>query len=567
MNLLQNPNKRRWYIVATIFVAIICNYLDRQLLSILKPEILTHFGIEDLQYAWIVNVFLICYAIMYPISGILVDRFGSKKVMLGGIVAWSLACIGGGLSTNVVEFTICRGILGLAEPTIFAGQLVAVTLWFEKRQRATANSLCTVGGSLGAVIAPLVIAWLMRWFSNWQEVFLVAGVAGLVIAGLWMVVYRTPSQEILDRTVNVDRMTSSGEEQKSFTLGGLFRTRTLWGAFLIRLISDPVWYFCCFWLPGYLRGMGQVAKEERAAVGKAVNEVRGAVEAALEERKRALATKELEAAIDAAAVDVTLPGRGQQVGTRHLINAITDQISEIFLGLGYTVAQGPEVETDYYNFEALNAPADHPSRSMQDTFYVVDRSGEESAVRGESKVLLRTQTSGVQVHVMEQQEPPIYIIAPGKVYRRDVADPSHLPQFTQIEGLVVDKGITFGDLKGTLDYFCKQMFGPDRKTRFRAHYFPFTEPSAEADVSCGVCGGTGHLHDGERCRMCKGTGWLEILGCGMVDPNVLSMSGIDPEEYSGFAFGVGVERVACLKYNVPDLRMLLEGDMRFLRQF
>lgn len=320
-------------------------------------------------------------------------------------------------------------------------------------------------------------------------------------------------------------------------------------------------------LTGYLRSMGQVAKEERAAVGKTVNEVRNVVEGALEDRKRALEAQELEAAISAAAVDVTLPGRSQQVGTRHLINRITDEISEIFLGLGYTVAQGPEVETDYYNFEALNAPADHPSRSMQDTFYVVDRSGEASAVRGESKVLLRTQTSGVQVHVMEQQKPPIYIIAPGKVYRRDVADPSHLPQFTQVEGLVVDKGITFGDLKGTLDYFCKQMFGPDRKTRFRAHYFPFTEPSAEADVSCGVCGGTGHLHDGERCRMCKGTGWLEILGCGMVDPNVLSMSGVDPEQYSGFAFGVGVERVACLKYNVPDLRMLLEGDMRFLRQF
>ena len=320
-------------------------------------------------------------------------------------------------------------------------------------------------------------------------------------------------------------------------------------------------------LTGYLRSMGQVAKEERAAVGKTVNEVRNVVEAALEDRKRALEAQELEAAISAAAVDVTLPGRSQQVGTRHLINRITDEISEIFLGLCYTVAQGHEVETDYYNFEALNAPADHPSRSMQDTFYVVDRSGEASAVRGESKVLLRTQTSGVQVHVMEQQKPPIYIIAPGKVYRRDVADPSHLPQFTQVEGLVVDKGITFGDLKGTLDYFCKQMFGPDRKTRFRAHYFPFTEPSAEADVSCGVCGGTGHLHDGERCRMCKGTGWLEILGCGMVDPNVLSMSGVDPEQYSGFAFGVGVERVACLKYNVPDLRMLLEGDMRFLRQF
>ena len=228
MNLLKDPNKRKWVIVATMFIAIICNYLDRQLLSILKPEILEHFGIGDMQYAWIVNVFLICYALMYPVSGILVDRFGPKRVMLAGIAVWSLACIGGGLAQTVWQFAVCRGILGLAEPTVFAGQLVAVTLWFEKRQRATANSLCTVGGSLGAVIA-----------------------------GLWMVVYRTPSQEILDRTVNVDRMTSSGEEQKSFTLGGLFRTRTLWGAFLIRLISDPVWYFCCFWLPGYLRGMGE----------------------------------------------------------------------------------------------------------------------------------------------------------------------------------------------------------------------------------------------------------------------------------------------------------------------
>ena len=319
-------------------------------------------------------------------------------------------------------------------------------------------------------------------------------------------------------------------------------------------------------LTGYLRSMGQVPKEERAAVGKAVNEARVAVEEALAERKAVLDAAELEAAIDAAAVDVTLPGRAQQMGTRHLINGMIDEISEIFLGLGYTVAEGPEVETDYYNFTALNAPADHPSRSMQDTFYVVDRSvdadGEAAGthVRGESDVLLRTQTSGVQVHVMEDQELPIYVISPGKVYRRDVADPTHLPQFHQIEGLVIDEGITFGDLKGTLDYVCKKIFGPDRKTRFRAHYFPFTEPSAEADVSCGVCGGEG-------CRVCKGTGWIEILGCGMVDPNVLAMSGIDPEKYSGFAFGFGVERVACLKYNVPDLRMLLEGDMRFLRQF
>ncbi|WP_165171798.1 phenylalanine--tRNA ligase subunit alpha [Adlercreutzia sp. ZJ242] len=313
-------------------------------------------------------------------------------------------------------------------------------------------------------------------------------------------------------------------------------------------------------LTGYLRSMGSVPKEERAAVGKAVNEARVAVEEALGARKAALDAAELEAAIDAAAVDVTLPGRAQQMGTRHLINGIIDELSEIFLGLGYSVAKGPEVETDYYNFTALNAPADHPSRSMQDTFYVHDLSGDTSRVRGESDVLLRTQTSGVQVHVMEDQELPIYIVAPGKVYRRDVADPSHLPQFHQIEGLVVDKGITFGDLKGTLDYVCKQVFGPDRKTRFRAHYFPFTEPSAEVDVSCGIC-------HGEGCRMCKGTGWLEILGCGMVDPNVLEMSGIDPEAYSGFAFGMGVERIACLKYNVPDLRMLLEGDMRFLRQF
>ncbi len=313
-------------------------------------------------------------------------------------------------------------------------------------------------------------------------------------------------------------------------------------------------------LTGYLRSMGQVPKEERAALGKTLNEVRSSIEDALAARKSELAAAELTAKMDASAVDVTLPGRAQQLGTRHLISRITDEIAEIFLGIGYTVAQGPEVETDYYNFEALNAPADHPSRGLADTFYVRDRSGDVAHVRGESEVLLRTQTSGVQVHVMEQQDPPIYIIAPGKVYRRDVADPSHLPQFTQVEGLVVDKGITFGDLKGTLDFFCRQMFGEDRKTRFRAHYFPFTEPSAEVDVSCGIC-------HGEGCRFCKGTGWLEILGCGMVDPNVFGHTGIDSEVYSGFAFGMGVERIACLKYNVPDLRMLLEGDMRFLRQF
>ncbi|WP_455163624.1 phenylalanine--tRNA ligase subunit alpha [Slackia exigua] len=313
-------------------------------------------------------------------------------------------------------------------------------------------------------------------------------------------------------------------------------------------------------LTGYLRSMGQVPKEERAAVGKAVNEVRVAVEQALEAGKASLEQAELSARMSAAAVDVTLPGRAQQIGSRHLITSIIEEVSEIFLGMGYSVVTGPEAETDYYNFEALNAPADHPSRGMQDTFYLVDRSGDVSRVRGESDVLLRSQTSGVQVHTMEDRKPPIYVIAPGKVYRRDVADPSHLPQFHQIEGLVVDEGITFGDLKGTLDYLCKQIFGEDRRTRFRAHYFPFTEPSAEVDVSCGIC-------HGEGCRFCKHTGWIEALGCGMVDPNVYGFVGIDSEKYSGFAFGIGVERIAALKYNVPDLRMLLDGDMRFLRQF
>ena len=312
-------------------------------------------------------------------------------------------------------------------------------------------------------------------------------------------------------------------------------------------------------LTSILRGMRDLPKEERPLVGKMSNEVRDAIEAALEEKKRELSAAELEARMQAGAIDITLPGRSHPIGSQHLITHIIDEVSDIFAGIGYEIEGGREIETDWYNFTALNAPKDHPSRSMQDTFYVVDRSGDVSNVRGESDVLLRTQTSGTQVHTMEQQ-PPIYMISPGKVYRRDVADPSHLPQFHQIEGLVVDKGITFGDLKGTLDYFVKAFFGEERKTRLRAHFFPFTEPSAEADVSCGICGGEG-------CRFCKHTGWVEILGCGMVDPNVFEMSGIDPEVYTGFAFGMGVERLACLKYDVPDLRMLLEGDMRFLRQF
>lgn len=255
-NLIKNVKTHRWIIVATIFVAIVCNYLDRQLLSILKPEILAHYDITNLEYAWIVNIFLICYAVMYPMAGMLVDRFGPKRVMFCGIAIWSLACVGGGLAPNAVVFALCRGILGLAEPTIFAGQLVAVTLWFEKRQRATANSLCTIGGSLGAVIAPVAIAWLMRLLSYWQYVFILSGVIGLVVALLWQFIYKTPSDEVMRDTLSDDL---PAEGAQAFSFRTLFKTKTLWGGLLIRLISDPVWYFCCFWLPGFLRSMG--AKE------------------------------------------------------------------------------------------------------------------------------------------------------------------------------------------------------------------------------------------------------------------------------------------------------------------
>jgi len=313
-------------------------------------------------------------------------------------------------------------------------------------------------------------------------------------------------------------------------------------------------------LTGVLRGLGALSPEERPAVGKTANEVREALEEALEQRKTELSAVALEARISAGAVDVTLPGRSHPYGSRHLISRLTSEIVDIFLGLGYTIAEGPEVELEYYNFTALNHPPQHPARAATDTFYVRDLSGDEFDGPEPSGVLLRTHTSPVQVRTLEKVEPPVYVLAPGKVYRRDVADPSHLPQFTQVEGLVVDEGITFADLKGTLDHFVREVFGPDRKTRFRPHFFPFTEPSAEVDVSCGICTGAG-------CRFCKNTGWLEILGCGMVDPNVFGHVGIDSERYTGFAFGLGVERIAALKYNVPDLRMLVEGDMRFLRQF
>lgn len=315
-------------------------------------------------------------------------------------------------------------------------------------------------------------------------------------------------------------------------------------------------------LTAIMRSMGRLPKEERPAMGQLANTVRANVEAAIGQRREQLAKAALEARISAEAADVTLPGRRLSHGTEHLISQIREEIEDIFVGLGYTVEDGPFVETTYYNFTALNAPEDHPSRSAQDTFYVVDNAskGKESHALGESDVLLRTQTSGVQVHVMEEKRPPIYMICPGTVFRPDTADANHLPQFTQVEGLVVDEGITFGDLKGTLDHLCREIFGQGRATRYRPHFFPFTEPSCEVDVSCGVCGGVG-------CRFCKNTGWLEILGCGMVDPNVFGYVGIDSERYSGFAFGIGVERVAALRYDLPDLRMLMTGDMRFLGQF
>ena len=308
--------------------------------------------------------------------------------------------------------------------------------------------------------------------------------------------------------------------------------------------------------------MGKLDPEERPIMGKMANDVRTQVVAAIEKRKIEITKEVLQSRFAAESTDVTLPGRVKPLGTEHLISQIREEIEDIFCGMGYTVEDGPFVETTYYNFTALNAPEDHPSRSSKDTFYVVDNApeGKEQHVLGESDVLLRTQTSGVQVHVMENRKPPIYMICPGTVFRPDTADANHLPQFTQVEGLVVDEGITFGDLKGTLDYFTREIFGKDRATRYRPHFFPFTEPSCEVDVSCGVCGGKG-------CRFCKGTGWLEILGCGMVDPNVFRYCGIDPEKYTGFAFGIGVERVAALRYDLPDLRMLMTGDKRFLSQF
>ena len=300
-------------------------------------------------------------------------------------------------------------------------------------------------------------------------------------------------------------------------------------------------------LTGLLKGLGQLDPEERPKAGALINEAKTALQEALQNRKSALENEQLEAALAAEKLDVTLPGRAPEQGGLHPVTQAMLRIEEIFVGAGYDVVQGPEIENDYYNFEALNIPAHHPARAMHDTFYFADGT------------LLRTHTSPSQVHTMEAQQPPIRMICPGRVYRRD-SDITHSPMFHQVEGLVVDKGISFADLKGTVTQFIQRFFEKDLDVRFRPSYFPFTEPSAEVDVQCVHCGGSG-------CRVCSRTGWLEVMGCGLVHPNVLRMSNIDPDEYSAFAFGFGGDRLAMLLYEVDDLRLFFDNDVNFLRQF
>ena len=301
-------------------------------------------------------------------------------------------------------------------------------------------------------------------------------------------------------------------------------------------------------LTAILKGMGKLSAEERPEMGKIANEVREAIETAISETREEIKKIELEKRLAEEVIDVTMPGKTFKVGKRHPITQIIDEVTEIFMGIGFSVAEGPEVETVENNFDALNAPKNHPSRDMSDTFYFND------------ELLLRTQTSPVQVRTMRSQELPIKIISPGRCFRNDSLDATHSPMFHQIEGLVVGKDITMAQFKGTLELFVQKLFGSNTRTKFRPHNFPFTEPSAEIDVTCFKCGGEG-------CSMCKGEGWIEIRGAGMVHPNVLRNCGIDPEVYSGFAFGMGVERLAMLKYEIDDIRLLVENDMRFLDQF
>ena len=307
-------------------------------------------------------------------------------------------------------------------------------------------------------------------------------------------------------------------------------------------------------LTAVLKGMKNVDPKERPFVGQMVNETREAIEEFLEETKKKLEEKAREEKMKQEVIDVTLPAKKINVGHRHPNTIALEEVERIFVGMGYEVVEGPEIEYDLYNFEKLNIPANHPAKDEQDTFYI------------NKDIVLRTQTSPVQARIMEQGKLPIRMIAPGRVFRSDEVDATHSPSFHQIEGLVVDKNITFADLKGTLEEFAKQLFGPETKTKFRPHHFPFTEPSAEVDVSCFNCGGSGEI-EGHSCRFCKGSGWIEILGCGMVHPHVFEMCGIDPEEYTGFAFGVGLERIALLKYEIDDMRELYKNDIRFLKQF
>ena len=301
-------------------------------------------------------------------------------------------------------------------------------------------------------------------------------------------------------------------------------------------------------LTSVLRSMGSLSAEERPIIGQMANDVRAEIEAALKIKADAKKEEELQNRLVAEKIDVTLPSNVAKAGKLHPLTQVQRTIEDIFIGMGFSIAEGPEVEYDYYNFQALNIPENHPARDTQDTFYITEN------------ILLRSQTSPVQVRTMEKQKPPIRVISPGRVYRSDAVDATHSPLFHQIEGLVVDKGITIGDLKGMLEIFAKTLFGNDTRLRFRPHHFPFTEPSAEVDVSCFVCGGKG-------CRVCKNEGWIEILGSGMVHPFVLSNCGIDPQEYSGFAFGMGVERIAMKYYGIDDMRLLYENDTRFLEQF
>ena len=299
---------------------------------------------------------------------------------------------------------------------------------------------------------------------------------------------------------------------------------------------------------GLLRGMGALPAEERPVMGQMVNQLRQELEEAVSEKSAALEKQLLTAKLAEEKLDITMPGKKAKSGGLHPLNVVLNDIIDIFQSMGFDVVDGPEVETDYYCFEALNVPKDHPARDMQDTFYLNDN------------LLLRTQTSAAQARTLEERKPPIRIICPGRVFRADEVDATHSPVFHQIEGLVIDKGITMCDLKGVLEQFAQEIYGNDTKVRFRPSFFPFTEPSVEVDVTCSECGGKG-------CRVCKGAGWIEILGAGMVHPRVLEMGGIDPEEYTGFAFGIGLDRLTTTRYKISDIRLLFENDMRFLEQF